>query len=106
VKAGLASADVGIIETWQVVMDQRGAVQEFDCRGGGVRSLRRLVASRKSHGEAQARADARASGEDGVFERLAHERRITARGGVGDGLLEVAFDAALQIHLALPPAPS
>jgi hypothetical protein len=41
-------------------------------------------------------------GKDGVFESLAHERGITARGGVGDGPLEVAFYAALQIHLASP----
>jgi hypothetical protein len=71
-------------------------------RSRSARSLRRLVTSRKSDGEAQARADARASGKDGVFESLAHERGITARGGVGDGPLEVAFYAALQIHLASP----
>ncbi len=77
VDGGLAAARVGVVEAGQVVVDERGAVQQLDRRRRGFGDGRHVLATRGGHGEAQAGADAGATGEHGMPHR-AHQPRGAA----------------------------
>ena len=64
VNRGQAAAHRGVVETRQIVVDQRGAVQQLDGARRGVAERRIVVAAGLGHRHAQQRTDARAAGED------------------------------------------
>ena len=69
---------IGIVETGQVVMDERGAVQELDRRRGRIGGGGLAVAAGHGDGQRQPRPDPRAAGKDGIAHRLRQKRRAVA----------------------------
>lgn len=54
VDGGLAAPGVGIVEAREIVVHQRGAVQEFDAGGGGVGERRAVFAAGGGDGVGEA----------------------------------------------------
>ena len=99
VNRGLAAAGIGIVETGQVVMDERGAMQQFDRGRGRLGRLGVFVAAGHGDRKAQARADARAAREHRIAQGGGDPRRLAARGGMPDSRFEGALDPLVHVHL-------
>ena len=88
----LAATQVGVVETGEVVMDQRGAVHEFDGGGGGVDEGAVVLAAGGGDRQGQARTDAGAAREYRVTHRCSQTvgagRAIGAREGSFEGFLD------------------
>jgi hypothetical protein len=100
VHGGLATAQVGVVEAGEIVVHERRAVDQLDGDGGGVGEIGQGIAAGRGDGEAEARADPRAAGEDGVVEGRREARRRVPLGGSVDLRAQGTLDSACRIHLA------
>ena len=98
VDRGLAATQGGVVETGQIVVDERGAVQKLDRRRGGVGRLRIGVATGAGHGKAKLRADAVACGKHGVAQRRRQQRRRAGALRQRHGAVERLFDTVGNLH--------
>lgn len=99
----LSASGVGIVETGQIVVYQRGAMQEFDRSCARVGERRGIVATCHRHRETEPRTDTRASGEHCVLER---GRKLPWGLGpvhLAEYLGKHCLDPAHRVH-ARPPA--
>ncbi|MDF9793346.1 hypothetical protein M2440_004047 [Methylorubrum extorquens] len=99
---GLLAAHWRVVEARQVVVDERGAVQKFDRRGGRLGGGGVIVAAGERDGEAEPRADAVAAGEDCVADRLRQQRRRTRRLRMRNRIVEHRLDPPADVHAVLP----
>jgi hypothetical protein len=88
-----AAARGRVVEARQIVMHQRGAMQQLDGRGRGVGHGRVRIAAGPRDRQAQLRTDARTAGEDRVPHRSGQQRRPLWRRAQRQGLLQRQFDA-------------
>ncbi|GJE46307.1 hypothetical protein AEGHOMDF_5510 [Methylobacterium soli] len=77
-------------------------MQQLDGGGGGVRGGRVVVAAGRRDREAEARADAVASGKDRVADRLGEARRRTGGLGMGHRDVENTLNPPAGFHDDLP----
>ena len=73
-------------------------MQQLDRRGRGIGGRRIVVAAGPRHGEAQAWADAVASGEHRVTDGFRQSGRSAGRLRMGDGSIQGLLDPAIGIH--------
>ena len=98
----LAAPEVGVVEGREIVVDERGAMQQLDGDGGGLGSGGVAVAAGAGHGEHDLRADAMAAGEHRIAQGAGEKRRGLGPGGLGEGMLQGLFDARGRLHSRLP----
>ena len=88
---GQAASKVGVVEARQVVVHEGRAMQQLERRRGGIGERGGVVSARRRHRRAQARTNARATGEYGVVDRGRELRRRSAL-TAGNGFRERPFD--------------
>ena len=87
-----------IVKAGQIVMDERGAVQQLDGDGRCIGELGRVFPASGSDGEAQAGADAGPSGKHGVADGSGEAGRTARCLGTGDGSVQSLLDPRQGIH--------
>ena len=103
VNGRLAASGVGVVETGQIVVDERSAMQEFDrCRGGRGRGRMRVAAGRRDR-EAELGPDPMSARKDRVVEGRREQRRRPGALRETDRALKSLFDALRRLHGSLPP---
>ena len=98
VNGRLAAPQIGVVETGQIVMDERGAMQQFDRGRGGVGRVRVAVAAGHRHRHAQLRADAVAAGEYRIAQGRGEQRGRARSLRMSDGLIQGSFDSRRDAH--------
>jgi hypothetical protein len=98
VHRGLAAACGRVVEAGQVVVHERGAVQQLQRHRGGVTQRGLVVAAGPRHGQAQPRPYTGAAREHGVSHGGGQQGRAAGRGGGRQGGLESLFDAGEGWH--------
>ena len=71
----LAAPQSRVVETGQIVVNQRGAMQQFDRRRRGVRGCGIAIAAGLRHRQAELRPNAVAAGKDRITQGRGEERR-------------------------------
>ena len=99
----LAAPGVGVVETGQIVVDERGAMQEFDRRGGGRGCGRMRVAAGRRDREAELGPDPMSARKDRVVEGRREQRRRPGALRETNRALQSLFDALRRLHGSLPP---
>jgi hypothetical protein len=83
-------------------MYERGVVQEFDCRRGGIGRSGVGVSAGGSNGKAEPRPHARAAREEGVADGFAELGRAACRRRVGYSTFEAPLYAFGDVHVPSP----
>ncbi len=92
VHRGHAATRGGIVETRQVVVDERGAVHELDRAGRGIGRGGIVLAAGGGDGERQARTHPGAGGENGMMHRRQQARRARRHRDGRERRLQRLFD--------------
>ena len=93
-----APAGGGVVKTRQVVVNQRGTVQQLDGAGGGFAQFGVVVATGCRHGQTQLRAHPRASRKHGVAYGTGQFGRATLGFTSGDRRGQRLFDSGDGFH--------
>ena len=99
---GLAPPGRGIVEARQVVMHQRGTVQQLDGGGCGVAQAGMVVATGGGDREAEAGTDARTLGKHRGAHGGGQSRRCAVHLAGGDRSVQRALNACSGVHAFSP----
>ena len=94
----LAASEFGVVETRQVVVDQRRAVQQLDRRRRRITDRRPVVTAGRRYCEAQTRAQTRAARKHRMPQRGCEQGRRIALGGAVQGCFQGLFDPGIGVH--------
>ena len=94
----LAAPKSRVVEARQIVVNERGAMQQLDRGRGGVGRRRIAVAAGLSDGEAKLRADAVTARKDRITYRGCEEGRGACALGARDNPMQRLLDAFRSLH--------
>jgi hypothetical protein len=98
VNRGLAAPDLGGVEAGEIVMHERGAVQELDRRSGRISRHREAVAARHGDGQTEPRPDPGAAWKHGIAKRSRKLRGTFRPARPRNGILQGLLDSVGGLH--------
>ena len=98
VQGGLASAHIRVVKTGQIVVNQRGAMEQLDRGGRRVGEFGRPIATGLRHCQGQPRPYPSPPWKNGVSQALGQLGRTGGPARLGDRVLQRVFDPLAQIH--------
>ena len=95
---GVTAAGCRIVETRQVVMHQRRAVQQFDGGSGGIGGKRRVITAGVGHRQTEPGTHAGTASKHRMPHGGGKQRRAGRRLGAGKSQIQTGFDARKCVH--------